>query len=372
MKVSISTENLQKHLSLVNQVISSRVQLPILQNILVNAKKNSLEITGTDLEMGIQTNVTANVEEGGVIVIPAKSFHELIGMLTDKEVIILSKEKKLEVRTAKTVSDFPLVSHDDFPSLYKELGKSIMSLDIKTIYKDLPSLLFAASTDTTRPALSGVLVTTDDGELTLVATDGYRLSLKKILIKDKEIDKSLLDKALLVPVRVLREVVSAKDFGEEVELLVSSENNQASFKIGETLIVGRLIDAEFPSYKKIIPQDHATKAVFEGSDMYRAVKICSIFAREAANIIKFSIKKNKILVSAASPSVGENTVEVEASVAGEENDIAFNARYLLDIFSHLGESEVVFEMSGPLNPGVFKIKDDPAFLHLIMPIRIQA
>ena len=102
------------------------------------------------------------------------------------------------------------------------------------------------------------------------------------------------------------------------------------------------------------------------------MKICSIFARDSANIIKLSIRKEAIIVSSQTPSLGENTVDVEAKMTGEENEIAFNAKYLLDVLSHLEPEELTFEMSGPLNPGVFRIKDDASFLHLIMPIRIQA
>ena len=105
--------------------------------------------------------------------------------------------------------------------------------------------------------------------------------------------------------------------------------------------------------------------------MQNAIKICSVFARETANIIKFSIEKNKIIVSANSPSVGEDIVEVDAKTIGEENEIAFNAKYLLDLLAALNNESLVFEMNGPLNPGVFKIKGDDSFLHLIMPIRVQ-
>ncbi len=106
-------------------------------------------------------------------------------------------------------------------------------------------------------------------------------------------------------------------------------------------------------------------------ELLKAVKICSIFARESANIIKFSLKEEKIVVSSQTPSLGENTVDVAATLNGEENEIAFNARYLLEVLTILDEEELIFEMTGPLNPGVFKIKSDPSFLHLIMPIRLQ-
>lgn len=175
---------------------------------------------------------------------------------------------------------------------------------------------------------------------------------------------------MIVPARVFREMIQSKD-AEEVAIYISKEKNQVLFKEQETILVSRLIEAEFPNFERIIPPDHASETAFDREELLKAVKICSIFARDAANIIKLSLKKNMIIVSSQTPSLGENTVDVEAKLTGEENEIAFNARYLLDVLSSLEKDELVFQMTGPLNPGVFKIKEDMSYLHLIMPIRIQ-
>jgi DNA polymerase-3 subunit beta len=202
----------------------------------------------------------------------------------------------------------------------------------------------------------------------MVATDGYRLSLKdNIAIKTKK--REAVD-GLLLSARVVRELASIKQ-EEDISLFVSNKNNQAVFVQGETTLVGRLIEAEYPSYEKIIPTDFGTKAEFDKNEMQKAVKLCSVFARETANIVKISLKKDKVIVSANTPSAGENTAEIDAKTTGEENEIAFNARYLLDLFSNIEDENMTFEMAGPLSPGVFKIAGDNSFLHLIMPIRVQ-
>ncbi|MBI2621386.1 MAG: DNA polymerase III subunit beta, partial [Candidatus Levybacteria bacterium] len=121
----------------------------------------------------------------------------------------------------------------------------------------------------------------------------------------------------------------------------------------------------------IIPDDSSTRAVFDKNLAQGAVRACSVFAREAANIVKLSVGKDKIVFSSSASSVGENEVEVEAKVEGEENEIAFNARYLLEFLGSIDDEEVFFEMTGPLNPGVFKLPKDPDYLHIIMPIRVQ-
>ena len=207
----------------------------------------------------------------------------------------------------------------------------------------------------------------------MVATDGYRLSLKKHALKNVQKTKSKDPVSLIVPSRVIRELIQMeKDTGgSDVAVHASAEKNQIVFSASDTTLVGRLIEAEFPNYEKIIPTDFSTKTVFNKEDLQRAIKAGYVFARQTAGIVKMSIKKDKVVVSANAPSVGKNTIEVDAKTSGEENEIAFNARYLLDFLSNSTSEEVSFEMTGPLNPGVFKEENDPSFLHLIMPIRVQ-
>jgi DNA polymerase-3 subunit beta len=155
----------------------------------------------------------------------------------------------------------------------------------------------------------------------------------------------------------------------DTNLFLSTKNNQIIFEQDKTLVIGRTIEAEFPNYEKVIPTDAASVSVVDREELLKAAKICAIFARESTNIITLSLLKDKIVVSAKSPSLGENTVDVEARLTGEENQIAFNARYLLEALSNITENEINFSMTGPLNPGVFRIQDNNRFLHLIMPIR---
>ena len=179
------------------------------------------------------------------------------------------------------------------------------------------------------------------------------------------------EQSFIVPARVFKELLAINEEESIISMFVSQGSNQILFEKGQTNLIGRLIEAEFPQFEKIIPSDFSVSVTFDSEEMQKAVKICSIFARDAANIIKLSLKKDHIVVSSSSSSVGENTVNVDAVLSGEENEIAFNARYLLDLFANVSAKEMVFEMTGPLNSGVFKIKDDTSFLHLIMPIRVQ-
>ena len=365
MKASFLTENLQKNLSFVNHAVSNVNQLEILSYFLIVAEKGKIKIEATDLEIGISSVFSANVEKEGKVCVPAKTFFDLINNINEEKIIIEEEGQSLVVKGKKIRMAFQTTPAEDFPKLFEEKGEEKAVLQGAKAVEDLGKVVFAASADSSRPALSGVLLKKEKGEVLMVATDGYRLSLKEsTLIKSKDKD----GEDLLLSARAIKELMFLK---EEISIYVSQKSNQVVFMAGETTLVGRLIEAEYPSYAKIIPDSFETKVEFDREEMQKAVKICSVFARETANIVKLSIKKDKIIVSANTPSVGENTVEIDAKVSGEENEIAFNARYLLDLFSNLNEEALSFEMTGPLNPGVFKIVGDKSFLHLIMPIRVQ-
>lgn len=368
MKLNILTANLQNKLSFINHAISLKSQIPILLNVLLETKKDKLKISSTDLEIGIEIYIPATIEEEGNITIPAKTFIELINSISEDTLTLQTQENNFQVLSKKTKTIFQTIKSDEFPSLYKEKGEKIATFKTEEMRKDFSLIIFAASQDTTRPALSGVLVKNEDEGFLLVATDGYRLSLKHH--KAQSITAKTTN-ALIIPARVFRELMSIKEESSDIEVFASKENSQVVFNQGDTLLVGRLIEGSFPSYEKIIPTDFSTQVFFDRQDLQKAVKICSIFARDSANIIKLTLEKNQIVVSSQSPSLGENTVTVDASLKGEENEIAFNARYLHDVLSGVEEQDMVFEMTGPLNPGVFKIKNDNSFLHLIMPVRVQ-
>ena len=369
MRFVFLTENLQKKISFLNHAISGRGSLPILSNFLFEAKKGKLRISATDLEIGVVVEIPANIEEEGETTVPAKTFSDLLSNIDEEKITIKLVGTNMDVKGKKMHSVFQTMPAEDFPKLYENKGQKIGTIKRKIVEDEFPRVAFSASQDSGRPALSGVLMTRSTKGLEIVATDGYRLSLKTGLAVDLKGEGET--DTLLVPARVVKEVIGIKDDGEDVEVYLSKENSQVVFKQANSVLIGRLIEAEYPNYAKIIPTSFSISTVFNREEVLGAVKMCSVFARETANIIKLNIEKEKIVVSANTPSVGENTVDIEAKTEGEASEIAFNARYLLEALSALGGEEIIFEMSGPLSPGVFRVKKDPSFLHLIMPIRVQ-
>ena len=373
MKTSLITENLQKKILFVSHAISTRNQLPILLNFLIEAGEGKITISATDLEIGITADIPAKTEKEGSITVHAKTFTEILGNTSSSKINMETTQEGLALTGDGEKTVFQTIPTDEFPKLYKDKGKQIMVLKDEAIKKDFSKVVFAASLDSERPALSGVMIKEEKDGFLLVATDGYRLSLKKQALQGSKKTKTEEMVSMLVPARIIRELIQMeKDSGDgDIRVYASKEKNQIIFSQDDTVLIGRLIEAEFPDYEKIIPTDFSTKTIFERDSLQKAIKAGYVFARQTAGIIKMSIKKNKISVSANAPSVGKNLIEVEAKTTGEENEIAFNARYLLDFLSNSTSETVSFEMNGPLNPGVFRETYDPSFMHLIMPIRVQ-
>lgn len=365
MKITVLSENLQKGLSLINHAISTRNQLPILSHVLLETRERKLFLSATDLEIGIETTINASVEEEGAITIPAKLILELINTLPPGKITLSTEEGNLLIKGIHTTTKLQTSPPEEFPKLYESKGEKILSFQAKILQNILKRIVFTASIESTRPALSGILIKKTEDGLIMVATDGYRLSLEKV-----SDSKSDLKESILLPIKLIRESLSLKE-DMDIDIFLDSSQNQILFGQNETIVVGRLIDAEFPNYDKILPTDASTTVKVDREAFLRAVKTCAVFARETANVITLNIQKDKMTVSSKTPSLGENTVDLDISLTGEENVIAFNARYLLEFLSIADSEEIIFEMTGPLNSGVFRLSGNNSYLHLIMPIRTQ-
>lgn len=371
MKVTLLSENIQKRITLLTHAISSKSQLPILQNILIETTNKSIRCLATDLEIGIEIIIPAVIDEEGAIAISAKTFIELITSLSTDKITIETQGEKMIVKTSKTKSEFVTMAKEEFPRLYEEKGEQSFKLKTEDIKREFSRIVFATSIDPSRIELSGILFSLrkkgEGTEISLVATDGYRLSLSRM-----EVGQPLSEEdSFLIPSRVIKEMLSLKEEGEWMELFVSKKQNQIVVVSGDVTLVGRLIEGQFPKYERIIPTEYTTKVTIDREELFKAVRTSAIFAREGTNVVQLLIQQEKITVVAKSPSVGESTTETEVKLTGDDNTISFNTRYLLDLLSVITEKEIVFEMTGPLSPGSFKLSNDPSFLHIIMPVRQQ-
>ena len=268
---------------------------------------------------------------------------------------------------------------DDFPAIPKiEVGKSVF-VDAADFAKAVLRVTLAAAQDEGRPVLTGVLCEFTKEAFSMVATDGYRLSFVKIGVSAK-VDATI---KVVIPAKAIVEAAKIiSDYGEsmkgsKVELLIADALNQVNFKIGDVEYTSRLIEGTYPSWQKLIPAEFTSKAKIVKEELTKVVKIASIFARDAGNIVKFKFEaqgsKGGILsVSAANSQLGSNEASCEIDLTGKGGEIAFNFRYLLEVLSTIDSEDVEFEMIESLNPGRLTIPGEGNYFHIIMPVRLQS
>jgi DNA polymerase III subunit beta len=367
MILSVLQENLLSALSRVGRIVPARPQLPIVQNILLTTEEKRLKIIATSLDITEIVWVGAKVEKDGGICVPARLLLEFITTLPKGTVTLTENNGSLMVQCAGYKASIPGISPKEFPPVIEAKKRERISIEKEKTVEAIEKVAFSAATDEGRPLLTGVRIIQKEGEALFAATDGYRLSVKRLTLKTKDdLDLLVPARALFETVRACAEEKTAKDL-----FMVKHEENQVSFIVGDAEIQTRLIDGEYPDFEKIIPAKHNTRVLIEKEPLLGAVKSSAIFARDNANIVKFHIEGQTLTVSANTPQVGEDRVEVEVKVDGDGGDIAFNSRFLLDFLANYKEDELLFEMTGSLNPGVFKPTKDSSYIHIIMPVRVQ-
>lgn len=368
MIIQVLQENLLKSLTRITRVVPSRPQLPILQNIKLAATEEGLEMTATNMETTETIWVGSKVEKDGEACVSAKVFTEFVSSLPPETVHIHASEESLKVSCGSFAAEFPTVNAAEFPPKPELLSKEAPAVDKELVCKALSGVLYAAATDEGRPVLTGIKVLETGGETTFVATDGYRLSLHRVALTMSKLSGSIIPaKALLEAVKLSGEEKEEK----EIRVGLAGEH-QAGFVIGDTTLLTRLIDGEYPNYERIIPKTFTTRALIEKEAFLQAVKSAAIFARDNANIVRMSLDKQKIVVSANAAQIGKNAIELGAKIDGDGGEIAFNSRFLLDFLMNFPEEEFLFEMTGSLNSGVFRPVKDDAALHIIMPVRVTS
>jgi len=368
MDITLLQEHLYKALTRVSRVTPTRPQLPILQNIVLQATKEGLLITSTNMETTEIVWVGGKVEKEGELCVSARILLEFVASLPVETVRLQTKEDQLIVNCNGFQAELPTLSAKEYPPVPEIPTKKSGETDKETLCGALSSVLFAAATDEGRPVLTGVKVIGDGEKTTLASTDGYRLSLKKIELPVENLSE------VVIPARALSEVVKlGAEMKDEKSILVRlAGEHQIGFTIGETSLLTRLLDGEFPNFERIIPKTFTTRARIEREGFLRAVRSAAIFARDNANIIRLELDNQKIRVSANAAQVGKNSIELMAKIDGDGGEIAFNSKFLLDFLTNYPEDEFIFEMTGALNSGVFKPAEDDSFLHIIMPVRVAA
>jgi len=368
MKFSILQQDLLPILSSVSRSVGVRSTLPVLGNILFSSEGKKIKVAATNLEIGVIKYISAEISEEGEITVPAKTILEIIQGIGTAKVDFESSGELLKISTEKFSANIKGISSTEFPVIPVAEEEGIVFKS--NVLKGSSQILFAAATDEGRPILTGILTKSEAGRLDLVATDGFRLAHRKVSLDGDKILKCLIPRRTFE--EVLR-IIDEEDLGEDsdIEISSSASSNQVVFKIGETTISSRLIEGIFPSWEKIIPTEIKARTIVDRSSLLSAAKLASIFAKNEANVLTLKLEKDKLILSSESKELGSQVNEVEAQVEGEELEIAFNAKFLIDALSAAGSSQLMMEFSGPLSPTLIKPVGEEGLEYIIMPVRLS-
>jgi DNA polymerase III subunit beta len=374
MKFSVPQEQFSKALSIVSRVVSTRATLPVLSGLYMELVGDELTIIGSNVETAYKKVLNVNGEDDGQFVVPARLLTDFVLTLSDGELHIETDEKSLKIKTGKIKSDFTGLPVEEYPTLSFSTQDVFYSLPTQETQDSMDRVCFAASSDEARAILTGVSIKAENDVVEMASTDGFRLSIEKFNSKtDKNFSVVIPAKIMLELGRVLRE--SSGNNAGNFKCALTREGTQIVFTLSDSLVLmSRILDGTFPPYNKIVPTSYATKVIFKFDELSKMVKTASLFARNASPVLKLTIDADGgvIRLSSATEQVGEYSAELTAPIEGSNNVVAFNTKYVLDYMSKVKSEEIEFEMNGPNQPGVFKIKEIPSFLHVIMPVRVDS
>jgi DNA polymerase III subunit beta len=369
MKIQILKENLHKAAALAARFATAKAQLPVLSQVVIEARKEGVFFWATDLEIGVRMRIGGKVLEPGEVAVPAKVLAELAASLPLGAVELSSQDESLTILAGTVTATIQGMSGSDFPRFGEGEGMSALeSVPLVDLERVVDYVAFSLSQDESRPVLTGMLWELSRG--VAVATDGYRLSL---LNKAFPAVKTTVDR-LVVNGGMLREAVRAlSEVGEkEIRLSYNETQQQLMMLGGDVLMMGRVLGGDYPDYKAILPADPEVLMVFDREELMRGMRTAAIFARESAHIVRLELREGKATLSANAPQVGSNSIDiaVEMKKTGS-GTIAFNGKYVSDMLSHMRAERVVFGMSGPLKPGLWMEEGNDHYRHVIMPVRVR-
>lgn len=371
MKITCERSYLAHALGVTGRAVSSRNTLPILGSVLLETEDDKLRLTATDLDTAITCVIPAGVAENGSVAVPAGVLNDVVSKLPDSPVTLDVQDAKVAVRCGK--SQYTILSQpaEDFPTV-PEISEGVdLTLPQSTLKEMLRLTTFAASKEESRSLLMGVLFEARNGSsggstLTLVATDTHRLAWKQAELKE-ELPQNI---SAIIPAKPLAELERVlKDSAEEV-VHIRFGSSQAQFRTSDATLVSRVLDGQFPNYEKVIPKSVQRKIVFERDEFHNAIRRVYIVARGSAEKAVLSSEGDILKLTAESQEVGKAYEEVPISMDGDNIEIAFNARYVMEVLNVLDAEKMTLELTGALNPGILKVEGRSDFLYVVMPMQV--
>jgi len=374
MKVTVTQQNLAHGLSIVSRAVSPRSTLPVLANVLIATDEGRLRLSATNIELGITSWIPAQIQEEGSITVPARTFSDLITTF-QPEAVVLSldiRTQTLNVVCNSSVHDIKGIDAQDFPPVpVPDLseGSDLNLVDFKEM---IQQVAFAASADEARPVLQGVKLEGSENQITMAATDGFRISVRKEMLANP----ARQNFSIIIPARAMNELARISgDEDKTVTMVIPHGRGQVIFHLKNAELVSQLIDGNFPDYRAIIPRSYKTRALVSTPAFLKACKQAEIIAREGNNVVRLNILPQeggpgKIEINAQTEETGKSDIQIESAIEGNGLLIAFNVRFLREVLEVVGTPNITLEVNANNTPGVIRPVGNDDFVHVIMPMHL--
>ncbi len=375
MKISVLQENLAHGLSIVSRAVPQRSTLPVLGNVLIATDEGRLRLSATNLELGITCWIGAKISEEGSTTVPARTFNELISTFTDQQVEmeLNNRTQTLKVRCGSSNTDIKCIDAQEFPPMPTPDLSDGLELNIADLKEMIQQVAFAASHDEARPVLTGVLLTASDTLLNLAAADGFRLSIRKNNLA-LPLEKPI---RIIIPSRALVELARiTSDSNQTITMSIPPGRGQVIFHMRDVELISQLIDGSYPELDQLIPHRYSTRAIIPTQEFLKACKRVEIFAREGSHIARLHFQPGNDLqpglfeISGQSEETGSNENQIDSSIEGKDQLIAFNVQFLCEVLDVIKTPNVVLETTSETSPGVIRPIGDDNFVHVIMPMHL--
>ncbi|HSH36553.1 DNA polymerase III subunit beta [Schnuerera sp.] len=362
MRIQVDQNSLSNHISVVQKGISNRTTLQILDGILLETVNNKLKLTATDLEIRIETYLDCDIIEEGAVVVDSKIFGNIIKKLPNAPVNINIEENNINITCES--SEFNILGNpaSEYPELPTIINQNSFEIPKDLFKSAIRQTVFATTQDETRPILTGVLLEVSNGIGSFVALDGYRLALRSIPINLKE------DIKIVIPGRVLGELNKILD--DKDELTITTAPGHIIFDMGDTVVSSRLLEGQFLNYKDIIRKEHKTNLRVDRKKFQDSLERASLLAKEEkANLVKLNIANNEINIKSNS-EIGNVNEQISSAQEGEDINIAFNSKYVIDGIKAIDSEEIELFFMGSLNPCIINPVEDENYTYLVLPVRL--
>ncbi len=374
MKFKINRDHFANGLAQVLNVVGSKATMPILSNVLIEAEKDQVSLTTTNLDLGIRCKIKAEVKETGAVTLPVKRLAGIVRELPNVEVGFDATPNH-QVKLTSGGSTFRImgIGKEEFPPLPEFGEEKAYSLEQSELVTMLKSVAYAQSTDESRYILNGVYFNFKDGKLSLVATDGRRLAL---VAKEMEVPAASSG-AIILPAKTVGELTRLLDKGEKVK--INFNERRAAFQIAtdkdtsglidHVYLYSKVVEGNYPNYQQVIPKETHQRIKLERELFLQCVHRAALVCSEKANSVKMKLTSNLLELTAQSPDFGEAHESMAIGYSGPDLQVAFNPTFLMDPLKALSKDEVFFEVKDEVSPGVFKTLE--SFVCVIMPVRLS-